>query len=242
MTRNIVINNDDSIYYGSLYEPFDKELVKEIGISWFDARDNYQKLGNCPGIYPDTALLFVKMIKNFGVGKVLEFGSGISTLFLAKICEVKGIEFISYEEDTGYLAKTKELLKMYNIKNYDNIVRPITSIDRIEKLTNENIELLRLDLNNIDFGAGLIFLDASGYLRHTVLASEAIYKIPFILFDDAETYTLHISKFFVNSGRHNFCYFNRVGREDRTQFISCLDNGINLNNFVNENIPCLGRW
>ncbi len=228
--------------YSILYDTFDKELIKETGISWFVARDNYTRIGNCPGIYPDTALLFVRMIKNFAVDKVLEFGSGMSSLYLAKACEMKGIGFTSYEEDADYMKKTKELLRTYNIQNYDNIVKPIVPINVAERLTQANIDILKSELTKIDFNVGMIFLDASGYLRNTILTNDIIYKIPFILMDDAECHTGFISKFFVESKRYNFCYFNRVGREDRSQFISCLDDGINMMNFVNKNIPCLGSW
>lgn len=232
--------------YSIIYDVFDKELIKEVGFSWFGARDKYTVIGNCPGIYPDTALLFVRMIKNLGIGKVLEFGSGMSTLYLAKACEMKGIAFSSYEEDADYMRKTKELLRTYNIKgydnNYDNIVKPIVPINVAERLTQANIDILKSELTKIDFNVGMIFLDASGYLRNTILTSNIIYKIPFILMDDAECHTGFISKFFVESGRHNFCYFNRVGREDRSQFISCIDDGFNMMNFVNKNIPCLGSW
>jgi len=226
--NDIRINDNGTIYYGSIYEPFDKELKKEIGISWFDARDRFHEIGNSPGIYPDTALLFVKLIKLMRINRILEFGSGISTLFISKICQLKNIEFISYEEDPKYMSMTVDLLKMYGIRNADNIVKSITNVDD--------------DIENINFNVDLLFLDASLDLRFRILGMNKIYNIPFILLDDAEGHPINISKFLVNSKRYNFCYFNRVGREDRYQFINCMDSEINMMDFINKNVPCIGRW
>ena len=234
--------NTFPINYRELYKPFDKELINIIGISWFDAWQRFHEIGNSPGIYPDTALLFVKMIKNIGynfnINNVIEFGSGISTLFLSKICELKGIKFTSYEEDPKYMPLTLSLLKKYNIKDYENIVKPI--INMISP-TEKDIESFKRVIDNIDFNVDLIFLDSYGYSRNLLLENSQVKKIPFIIYDDAESSYI-IGKFIAESKRYHSYFYDRVGRIDRQQFISYLDNALNFANYVNKYIPCIGTW
>lgn len=85
--------------YSNIYRIFDNELIKEVGIGWTDADQIYHSLGNSPGMYPDTVLLFIKMIKKFPIKSITEIGSGFSTLYFAKICKDLNIDFTSYEED-----------------------------------------------------------------------------------------------------------------------------------------------
>jgi len=40
-----------------LYKMFNDELIKNTNIDWFEVEAIYGKLGNAPGIYPDTLLL-----------------------------------------------------------------------------------------------------------------------------------------------------------------------------------------
>lgn len=208
--------------YNDLYSLFNNELVKEINIDWFCAQDIYYNIGNAPGIYPDTILLLLKIIDYYNVKKIVELGSGFSTLYLSKICKEKDVKLISHEEDKKWLEKTKELLNHYNLDN-----------DHIVNLTN---------INDIDYNTDLIFIDCSNELRSKILESNNMNMVPIVIVDDANRLELSIScsKFMCNSKRYSFYIYNGVGRKDRFSFINFLDQTIDINELVRD-IPCLGN-
>lgn len=221
----VVSNNNKPVFpinYRDLYKLFDDELIKDIGISWLEAHKIYHELGNSPGIYPDTALLFVRLIKMYNIYNVIEFGSGMSTLFLSKICELKNIKFTSYEEDEKYRNINTNLLEAYNIKN---------SKDIIKSFKNDVPLIINTDL---------LFLDSHKNSRESLINNKQIYNIPFVIYDDAED-SSPLIKYICNSKDHNFYCYDRVGRLDRQQFIS-YPSKYNIINFIKENIPCIGTW
>lgn len=203
--------------YWNLYTIFDEELIKDIGIGWFDAKKVYDSIGNSPGTYPDTLLFFMKMIRKFPIKKIVELGSGFSTLYFAKICREMNIDFISYEEDQKWLEKTKRFLDHYHIS------ADIMKID---------------DMDDIDYNTDLIFIDC-GPIRHKIIESDKIYNIPIITIDDCEG-CKSCSEFMCKTKRYRFYVYNGVGRNDRHLFVNT--DLFDINKFVHENMICIGTW
>lgn len=207
--------------YNELYSLFNNELIKEIKIDWFHAQDLYFNIGNAPGMYPDTLLLLLKIIDQYNVKKIIELGSGFSTLYISKICKEKDIKFKSYEEDKKWLEKTKELLNHYNLNN-----------DHIVNLVN---------FNDIDYDTDLILIDCNNESRSKILESNKLNIVPIVIVDDVNRLELSIScsKFMCNSKRYSFYIYNGVGRRDRLLFINFLSQTVDINKLM-ENIPCIG--
>jgi predicted O-methyltransferase YrrM len=74
-------------------------------------------------IAPDSAAFLVQVVLEFGVRAVLEVGSGLSTVLVAKALELtEGTSFISLEQDPKYLAKTLALLRSEGLESRVDLV------------------------------------------------------------------------------------------------------------------------
>lgn len=200
-----------------LYRMFNKELMKNTEINWFEVEDIYKKIGNAPGIYPDSLLMLYSIINNYHIKKIVELGSGVSTLYFSKISKDKSIEFISYEEKDKWGIITNELLNYYKLK---------TQIKKFVELDN-----IQHDIYNAD----IIFIDCSNEIRIKLLESNKINHIPIVIVDDCERKNLSTScsKFMSNSKRHCFYIYNGVGRIDRHLFINSTN--LDIDDMIKQN-------
>ncbi len=208
--------HDIEIY---LYKMYNEELVKNTEIDWFDVEKVLNKIGNAPGIYPDTLLLFTKIINHCSPRKIIEFGSGVSTLYFSKICKDKNIQFTSYEEKPEWKNKTQHLLNHYKLNSQIN--------DFV------NLNDITFD-DDITFDTDIMFIDCSVELRIKLLESDKLNYIPIIMVDDSERTNLskYCSKFMSNSKRYNFYVYNGVGRIDRHLFINSTS--IDIDNIIKQ--------
>lgn len=186
-------NNDLRMRIFGLYNDL---LHEECGLDYDEAIRVFGEIGNATGSYPDTLLLFAKMIKHYKLKNIVEFGSGMSTLFLAKIAKDLNISFVSYEEKKRYLNMTTKLIESFHLK--PNI-----------KMFYHNEPI---DVHDKDF----VFIDCSGDLRKELSTYISGFHIRncFIVIDDINDYPSLVSYF-----KDPYCFYNGTGRLDRYQFI-----------------------
>ena len=208
------INKHDNELY--LYKLYNKELMKDTNLDWFQVEHIYKNFGNTPGIYPDTLYLILNIINNYNIKRIVELGSGVSTLYFSKICENKGIQFTSYEEKEEWRNITHKLLNYYNLN---------TKIENFTSLNDCNL--------NYNLDCDLIFIDCSDEMRIKLLESNKLNNIPIIMVDDSERKSLSVpySKFISNSKRYGFYTYNGVGRIDRHLVINTIYS-IDIDNMV----------
>ena len=108
-------------------------------------------------IAPDSAAFLIQVILEHDVRTVLEVGSGLSTVLVAKALELtEGTSFVSLEQDPKYLAKTLALLRSEGLEpQVDLVEAPLQ-----ETLIGESVwqwydqskltELSRIDLLIVD--------------------------------------------------------------------------------------------
>jgi predicted O-methyltransferase YrrM len=74
-------------------------------------------------IAPDSAAFLIQVMLEHGVRTVLEVGSGLSTVLVAKALELtEGTSFISLEQDSKYMAKTLALLRAEGLESQVDLV------------------------------------------------------------------------------------------------------------------------
>lgn len=192
-------------------------LFEECGIDYNDAVELYDKIGNVPGVYPDTLLLLIKMIKHFKLKSIVEFGCGMSTLFFTKIARDLKISFTSFEEDKKYRKITLELLYSYGLGDTTIFTQHIGK---------KNIE------NDLKY-KDLIFIDCSAPLREELV--RLLRYIPlrkFVVIDDINMFPkLSFILDNIYCEDYNFYVYNGSGRLDRQQYIS-YNRGINFDEFL----------
>lgn len=199
-----------------LYKPYNELLIKELDIDWFQLQSTADKLGNGPGLYPDTAALLLNLVKLFSINNVLELGSGSSTVFLSKACSKFNKKFYSVEESPEYKKMTEALCAQFNV--------------------NENILLMK-DVKWEEIPCpDLIFLDSDSSTREELLAiinntSWNLNDVEVIVMDDSEYLPYALSFFHKLSikNRFNNWSFNPIGRQDRISLINHKDQNFNLN-------------
>jgi len=87
--------------YTEIYEAYNQSLKEELEIDWFEAIES-----GLAGVYPDTCRLLVELSKLPQVSRILEIGSGLSTLYFAAVSAKYGKTFHSVEESPEWLDKT----------------------------------------------------------------------------------------------------------------------------------------
>jgi hypothetical protein len=245
MNSILTRNDDGTLDFRDLYAPYDELLMQRVGVSWFEARLRYEALGNSPGIYPDTALLLDLLAGRPDVKKVVEFGAGMSSLYLALTCQRRGTELHSFEEDMSWGVKTDRLLESYGLAHRVESVdlpRELTGYPETDFATTLARRALEQTMD-----ADLVFLD--GALRTAAMRARQIQRVPWIVLDDAEGCSSDISAFLIMSGRTNWYMFERGGRLDRMQWVCGPQNMTDidptcqyLRDYFVKHIPVLGRW
>lgn len=211
--------------YNDLYKVFNDELISRYDIDWFDVYKTYIDIGNFCGLYPDTALLLMTLVMQTPVRSVIEFGSGASSLFLAKACIEKGIDIKSYEEKGRYFDMARKLVSSYAIdpsfmKSYPDG---------------------EVDLGGVD----MVFMDSSEVQRIALLkSSESLLDVPLIVMDDfgSPGLALAFSNFIRRcKSDRPFYVYNGVGRQDRHQIISWIPEKIApIREIIDSNLPRIG--
>lgn len=191
------------------YEPYNNWLKENIGLDWFDVQEKYKELGNCPGIYPDTAMLLVQMVMKNSINTVVELGSGASTLYFEQTCRKLGKKLISFEEKEEYANLTKNLLKAYNLD-----------------ITIHDFK----NLFDINPQCDVLFVDCCIKSRQEVWKDigklNNFNNIEFIVQDDSQNpvYAVPMIEGLSRLGKYNLSFYNPVARADREQLISHRDN------------------
>jgi len=200
------------------YEPYNSILINELGLDWYEVQETYGKIGNTPGMYPDSAMFLMEIVKRDDVQNILEIGSGISTLYLAKTAKVFNKNFISIEEDPKYQNMTELLCHHYGVDQ--------------QVLIFEDMDYSMLPKPDV------LFIDSDTDSRTTLL--ETIEKtstskwhpkdIDFILLDDAEApiFIIPVLKALARYGRFNHSMYNPVARSDRHLFINYIDDDVHI--------------
>jgi hypothetical protein len=184
-----------------MYDFWSKKLFQLTGLDWLQCKQVYQTLGNSVGVYPDTLVAFANIIRFYDVKKILEFGSGFSTLFLACMARKQDAEFRSYEETEYYHQLTRTFLENYGYPG--DLVQPWPKIT--PELFN-GCEFLFLD--NVNRGD----LISQGHILFP--------NVPFIVVDDCDGGGNRVTcEFMARANRLHFYPFQCGGRMDRTQFI-----------------------
>ena len=183
---------------------YSAELLKETGFDYRKQEQVYSSLGNTPGVYPDTLLLFSRLIKTYNLKKVVELGSGFSTLFFTHL----GVELSSFEQKPEYLELTKQLLAKNNLPN-----NHISLKENITPITGSSLEAACLV-------ADLIFVDCLDRKRW-LTDPTWLYNSPIVIVDDMEFFGDGVLfDFMFKTKRPFFITYNGGGRTDRTEFIS----------------------
>jgi predicted O-methyltransferase YrrM len=179
-------------------------LQSDFEFDYNNAAKIYHDIGNEPGIYPDVALLLFELINQYKPKKIVEIGSGFSTLVLKLAAQTINSEVISYEQSDNWMKYTVQLLQRYYIKD---------AIGEFNIKTNINL------VQDADF----VFVDFMD--RQYMMENHADWfrNVDIIVYDDC---TLPpnsqglLFEFMKNSDRHNFVFYNGGGRTDRVEFVS----------------------
>lgn len=188
-------------------------LVATLKLDWNEVSQVLGQLGNTPGIYPDVAMLLERMAARDDVKTMIEFGSGVSTLYLAKAALKYGKHFYSVEEAPRWSSMTQSLLKHFHVDS--NLV-----------LYDEHLFVPSCDL---------LFLDCSPPLRRTVLHKQkSLCESRFILLDDSEKpeFFVPVVSTLSSLGRLYFYSYNPTSRGDRVVMINPRDNSYDVNEWV----------
>jgi hypothetical protein len=187
---------------------FYEDKLKELtGFDYQKARQVYSELNNTPGIYPDVALIFYELLKQYKPKKIAEFGSGFSTLVFSHLINQLNLntKLFSYEQDAKYLDITNSLLSRHNLNHAQ------VSLQRM--FPDENL------VKDADF----VFLDWQHRAFLLIERSDWFKNVDILIMDDSQspTYTNRLLYEFMNkSDRHCFMMLNAAGRTDMTEFIS----------------------
>lgn len=185
---------------GTIIDFWSRKLYAKTGLDFLKAEQVYRELGNTSGMYPDTLLAFANIIQYYDIKKILELGSGFSTLFLACMAKKQGAEFRSFEEAEYYHQLTRTFLEAYGYS--PDLVQPWP---KIEPALFEGVEFLFLD--NMNRGDLLVH------------GHELFSKVPIIVVDDCDGYgNRQALQFMQQAGRSHMFPFQGGGRMDRTQF------------------------
>ena len=213
--------------YNDFYSLFNEKLIEDYSLDWFRVFDDYLKLGNYSGIYPDSCLMLMKVVeKTTSIKRVVELGCGVSTLFLKRACDLKGCSFVSYEEDDTYRYIARSLLRKYDIDD--------TCIEKYPGVRN-------LDFSGVD----MVFIDHGQTERINILNnSDSITNVPIVILDDFGSLELSIA--FCEFLRRfktprPFYVYNGVGREDRHQAIAWDQDSVGpIRNLIDSNVVRIG--
>lgn len=104
------IRDEIQKYYSSL-------LKDQFGFDYWDAQHKYKEIGNEPGIYPDVCLLLFELISQYKPKKIVEIGSGFSTLVLSYSAEMFNSQLTSYDQNFKWAEKTAILLDIHKRTN-----------------------------------------------------------------------------------------------------------------------------
>ena len=192
--------------YTEVYEAYNKSLLEELGLDWFQLIKH-----GMSGVYPDTCRLLVETVKLPLIKTVLEIGSGLSTVYLAKACQKYGKEFLSLEESNEWLTETKKLLTICDLD--PELVKLESSIDYSQ-------------ITVPDF----LFLDSQSQPRKVFpykieAANPKFSNIYMWIEDDTQNpvFSVPMQKWLGEQKRYNTYNIDLVGREDRHQLINYLD-------------------
>jgi hypothetical protein len=186
---------------------YNDELKRVTGFDYSKSRQEYIDIGNNPGMYADVGLIFHYLLKEYKPRKIVELGSGFSTLVLSHLIRSIGLnsEFISYEQSDKYGNQTAELLEKYGFSK--NIIHLCDMFPE----------------NNLVGDANFVFLDCQ--YRSYLLSEKADWfkNLDILILDDSQapTYSIDLLYEFMNkTNRHCFMMLNGAGRTDMTEFIS----------------------
>jgi len=199
--------------YIEVYTPFNNCIKEDIDIDWF-------ALDSGAGVYPDTALMLIELVKRPEVRSVLELGSGASTIFLQAACSKYDKDIISIEEGQEYVDRTKQMLSSLSLED-------------------KNVYLSD-DFNYSEIShPDLIFLDSQAssrgsFLDNIVNNSWSPALSHFIVMDDAEAphFTIPMNQWLTRNDRYNTQIVNLGSRQDRSQLINCIDNNFHICNWT----------
>lgn len=206
------------------YANYFDRLVQEFNINTDDMRT---ALGHCGGIYEDTSYLLTKLIQAPQIERVVEFGSGLSTLILAKACEDLGKVLVSFEDSPEWAPIADAALARLNLQS--RVVATHSEPGRCPSFGDTQFQLAWVDGSVFGYPDALAggnvdpeFLGRGGaclYYRQNL--EDAI-----LVFDDAQGRKARIQAVLPKLGRsfEETLWFNPCGRGDRHQAISLPEN------------------
>jgi len=150
----------------------DGDLIRNLRYSWgnsgFSAKSEYI----------NTLIKYSKKTD----GLILECGSGLSTLLIAPIAKMKGIQMISLEHNEFWANRVKNQLDKYNLRNSKIYLRPLIQYENFDwyDVANDN-DIKDIALCICDAPPGKTRGGRKGflYLLHNKLATNSV-----VLVDD----------------------------------------------------------
>lgn len=245
-------------HWAPSYEPYNQYLIETFGVKfdWYEAGRTYNELGNSPGIYPDVAMLFERLLSRDDVQSVVEFGSGFSTLYLGAAARKHGKPVpISFEEDPHYAAITKQLLEIYGLPT--DGLQPYewvggfpgageTHDQWLARVSEHGIYPTLDTFERVPKFIDLVFHDCKGATRAWLPWQHGVtfHRANFVLMDDAEAsqYVSSIVRLLVGLERPNITFYNPVGRQDRHVLLNPKDSTYRMNDWVWSWRPDKASW
>jgi predicted O-methyltransferase YrrM len=180
-------------------------------------------------------MLLERAVARDDIQTVLEFGSGFSTLILAKACERYGKTLISLEESPEWAAVTQGLLDRCGV-DFQVTVTGSSPPKITKRKSSFFVGLTDGEILELKGSPDLIFYDCDGDTRSTVIKkAKLLFKgAKMVICDDMEhpDYYIPVMEGLFSADKKNCCFYNPVGRQDRVVCISHADASEELNNWV----------
>jgi hypothetical protein len=189
------------------------KFTTTFGIDYIDCEDRYLNVAGAAGIYPDVGYLLFAVTAACSGGVILEFGSGLSTVVLARAAERSGAALFTLESDPKWAEVVRCVLATYGI------VPAVFCGREQESFVPTPVDFLWVDghiISGMDKLLGRITAceQYADYLKDATIA-----------FDDAQWMPRDIEAWLRRFGRRadSFSWYNPTGRTDRHVFLSFPD-------------------
>lgn len=194
-----------------LYGRYIDKLEDDFGVNLERLRP---VLGNPGGIFADTCYLLCRLVSHPLVNDVMEIGSGLSTLVLAKVAKENNARFVSLENEEEWASVACAAVSKLELPN------PIVKVDAGFPSFARPFQLVWVDGMLFARGFGGEFAGRAGACRPYLNN----FKDAVIVFDDAQAPPFKdvpgIVAAEIGRDPEDLLWFNPCDREDRHQAIS----------------------
>lgn len=152
----------------------DQELIYLVGYSYKEAETNLYKLGNAPGCHEPLLYVIARLVSEKKINHIIEYGSGMSSLFFLKLAEKYNISVEIFEDYKKWYDLNIQFFNTCNISD-----------DLINKSYFFNSELL----TTIPFpitNKTLIFIDNANWTERMLFLAKYSNANGIIIVDDVD--------------------------------------------------------